>query len=142
MLNLNVFSDDGIFLQLLSIHGDNVQVASVIINETVDFPADAEECIKRLKSHNLQEENSFAFMLACVGRGEGLYEESNVESALFRKYFPKTPLIGLFGNGEIGFEHVNKGTHAEEEEPEYKKKKSQVKLYHSFTTVFVLVSII
>ncbi|XP_060600991.1 F-box only protein 22-like [Ruditapes philippinarum] len=141
MILVSIASESSILSQLISIHGERVQVASVIVNETINLPGDAEECIKRLKSHNLPEDNSFAFMLACVGRGEGLYEQSNIESALFRKYFPKTPLIGLFGNGEIGYDHVNKGSPSQEVEPDCKKKKSDVKLYHSFTTVFVLVSI-
>lgn len=127
-------------IRLASISGDSIQVASVIINESIDNASDAEECVKKLKGYNLPEENSFAFMFACLGRGEGLYGEPNVESSLFRKYFPRTPLIGLFGNGEIGFELVNKGN-TESEGPEVKKKKSPVTLYHSYTTVLVLVSV-
>ncbi|XP_045156549.2 F-box only protein 22-like [Mercenaria mercenaria] len=124
-------------IQLAAIGGDRVQIASAIINETIDDAAGAEECIKKLKSHSLPEENSFAFMFACLGRGEGLYDEPNVESSIFRRYFPSTPLIGLFGNGEIGFELVNKGSYAQNDE----KQKSSKTLYHSYTTVLVLVSI-
>lgn len=127
-------------MRLASISGQNVQVASVIISETINNANDSEECVKKLKAHNLPEENSFCFMFACLGRGEGLYGQSDIESSLFRKHFPKTPLIGLFGNGEIGFETVNNGI-PQLEEPEMKKKKAPVKLYHSFTTVLVLISI-
>ncbi|ESP00670.1 hypothetical protein LOTGIDRAFT_77680, partial [Lottia gigantea] len=82
--------------------GDSVQVASVIIQESVSEPAEVENCMKKLKSHELSEKRSVAFMYACVGRGEMHYSAPNVESSIFRKHFPKTPILGLFGNGEIG----------------------------------------
>lgn len=112
-------------------------MAAVIIEQSVTDAEGAEERIKILKQHGLREENSFAFMFACLGRGEGLYGESNVESSLFRRYFPKTPLIGLFGNGEIGFDHVTSVPTVQDEAP----SANVSSLYHGYTTIFVLVSV-
>jgi small ligand-binding sensory domain FIST len=43
-----------------------------------------------------------ALMFSCLGRGEGLYGEPNVDSHLFSEYFCGVPLSGFFCNGEIG----------------------------------------
>ncbi|MDJ1177865.1 FIST N-terminal domain-containing protein [Roseofilum sp. BLCC_M91] len=43
-----------------------------------------------------------ALMFTCLGRGEQLYDEPNVDSGLFQRYFPSIPLSGFFCQGEIG----------------------------------------
>ncbi len=43
-----------------------------------------------------------ALMFACVGRGEGLYDQPNFDSSLFDQYLPGVPLGGFFCGGEIG----------------------------------------
>ncbi|MEB3360311.1 MAG: FIST C-terminal domain-containing protein [Synechococcales bacterium] len=43
-----------------------------------------------------------ALMFVCIGRGQSLYEQPNVDSALLRRYLPSLPLSGFFCNGEIG----------------------------------------
>ncbi|WP_278002772.1 FIST N-terminal domain-containing protein [Nodosilinea sp. LEGE 06152] len=43
-----------------------------------------------------------AFMFACAGRGEGLYDQANFDSSLFAQYLPGLPLGGFFCGGEIG----------------------------------------
>eukprot|EP00873_Tetraselmis_striata_P000941 jgi/Tetstr1/421205/TSEL_001110.t1 len=42
-----------------------------------------------------------AVLFACNGRGEGLFSESNHDSATFASYIP-VPVSGFFCNGEIG----------------------------------------
>jgi small ligand-binding sensory domain FIST len=42
-----------------------------------------------------------ALMFSCLGRGKGLYGESNFDSGIFADYVP-IPLSGFFCNGEIG----------------------------------------
>lgn len=42
-----------------------------------------------------------ALMFACLGRGQGLYNQPNFDSRLFARYFD-LPLSGFFCNGEIG----------------------------------------
>ena len=43
-----------------------------------------------------------ALMFSCLGRGEGLYGQSNFDSRLFGRYLKNIPLSGFFCNGEIG----------------------------------------
>ncbi|GFS04814.1 F-box only protein 22 [Elysia marginata] len=82
--------------------GKNVEVASVLIKSGVDTEEEVDQVVKSLKDHNLNLNHSFGLMYACVGRGANVYECRNVESSVFRRHFPRTPLLGFFGNGEIG----------------------------------------
>jgi small ligand-binding sensory domain FIST len=43
-----------------------------------------------------------ALLFSCLGRGVGLYGETNFDSGLFREYLPQVPLSGFFCQGEIG----------------------------------------
>lgn len=43
-----------------------------------------------------------ALMFACLGRGEGLYQEANFDSGLFQHHLNGVPLSGFFCGGEIG----------------------------------------
>ncbi len=43
-----------------------------------------------------------ALMFACMGRGEGLYDEPHFDSHLFNRYLEAVPLSGFFCGGEIG----------------------------------------
>jgi small ligand-binding sensory domain FIST len=45
---------------------------------------------------------SGCLMFACLGRGEGLYGQADVDSGAFRRWFPQISLSGFFCNGEIG----------------------------------------
>ena len=141
--SISVVSREGIsVLQCAALCGRNLQVASCVLGDNVNTPRMAEEAVKKLKAHNLSETNSFAFMFACVGRGFGMYNEQGVESSIFKKYFPKTPLFGFFGNGEIGFEFVSgKEERTVDLSEKKKKRKNPPRLYHAYTTILVLVSI-
>ncbi len=45
---------------------------------------------------------SAALLFSCLGRGQGLYGEADVETRAFERALPGVPLGGFFGNGEIG----------------------------------------
>lgn len=132
----------------LAFCGDNLRVSSVIIRESVSNAEDAEKQIQQLKTSDVSEEKSFAFMFACVGRGEGLYLQPNVESDAFRKVFPRTPLFGFFGNGEIGFNSlpgsVSSGHRSKSESEGDSSSSNRIlpKLYHAYTTIICLFSIL
>ena len=119
--------------------GPNIQVATVVVKETVQTEEGFEKEVKRLKSCNLPEENSFAFMFACVGRGCGLYDKEDVETSVFKKYFPKTSLIGFFGNGEVGFNSFPNAEGSGNSGDETTKDKIQI--FHGYTTILCLVSV-
>ena len=116
----------------------------------VNTKSKVEEELSKLKSVGLDETNSIGFMFACCGRGKSFYKrKSNVESDAFRRIFPKTELIGIFGNGEIGLSYLpNEKPVDSFSDPSASKrmKLDEEKRYlprefsHSFTTVFVLIS--
>ncbi|GAB6032887.1 F-box protein 22 [Chamberlinius hualienensis] len=134
----------------LCVTGDKVQAASVVVNRSITKKKSVEKILEQLKCVNLTK-NSFCLMFACVGRGFGHYGQHNVEADAFQKVFPNVPLFGLFGNGEIGINYLPKSL----QQPDVKRfsfnstmtKKSRLndlenpKIFHSYTTVFVLISV-
>lgn len=95
-------------LMCVTFCGPRLHAVSVVIREEIKTIEEVEKAMRKLKDCNLPEEKSFAFMFACVGRGHSHYGRDNVEADIFRKYFPKTPLLGFFGNGEVGFNFLQK----------------------------------
>ncbi|XP_071115730.1 F-box only protein 22-like [Haliotis cracherodii] len=148
-------SRDSPFLCCMAFCG-RVQVASVVLKDDVKTTEGVDRIIKKLKDSKLPEKNSIGLMFACVGRGENHYGEINVESTVFRKYFPNTPLVGFFGNGEVGFEypHVKpadvQNCSAKDEDGRSNHKFVQEqssyiashppKMYHAYTTIMSLFS--
>lgn len=93
----------------LALSGPKVQGASVLLDQDVSDPKEAEAAVRRLKAARLPERNTVGLMFACVGRGRSYYNnQSDVESSAFHKVFPGVPLFGLFGNGEIGCDRIVK----------------------------------
>lgn len=128
-------------LQCIAFSGPRLKVASIIIEEHVNNRKEVEATIRQLKNCKLSEEQSFAFMFACIGRGSTHYGISNVEADVFRKFFPKTPLLGFFGNGEVGFTYLPK----DGEPPVHSMPNSErmlPKLYHAYTTIICLLSVV
>ncbi|XP_049634291.1 F-box only protein 22 [Suncus etruscus] len=119
----------------LSFSGHQIQSATVLLNEDVNSQKTVEAAMQRLKAANIPEQNTIGFMIACVGRGSQYYrDKSNVEADAFRKFFPNVPLLGFFGNGEIGCDRIVTGN--------FTLKKSEVKdkdLFHSYTTIMALI---
>ncbi|MBC7755656.1 MAG: FIST C-terminal domain-containing protein [Bdellovibrio sp.] len=46
-------------------------------------------------------EPAFALLFSCLGRGPYFYNGSDQDLALLKTLFPKLPIIGFYGNGEI-----------------------------------------
>ena len=82
--------------------------------------------------------------------GSNFYKRKhNVESEAFRQIFPQTPLIGIFGQGEIGLTYLpNEKSIDTFSDPSASKRRklqeeerfSHQEFSHSFTTVFVMIS--
>lgn len=117
----------------LALSGPKVQGASVLLDQDISTPKEAEATIRRLKAAKIPERNTLGFMFACVGRGQNYYNnQANVEADAFRKVFPNTPLFGLFGNGEIGCDRIIKD--------DYTLCDTDIdSLQHEYTTVMTLV---
>lgn len=116
--------------------GPNVRAASVLLDESVITKDEIKRELTHLKSLNLESGKSIAFMLACIGRGFNHYEEKNLESEVFHEFFPKTPLFGMFGNGEVGCHNLSQM--AKSEVP--CKNSDLPNILHGYTTVFVIIS--
>lgn len=49
----------------------------------------------------LNSEPEFALLFSCLGRGPYFYDGGDQDLALLKTLFPKLPMIGFYGNGEI-----------------------------------------
>ncbi|CAF3749943.1 unnamed protein product [Rotaria sordida] len=92
--------------------------------------------LNELKSLDNNHCLSFAIQISCIARGSNYYnDEQNVECSEFRKLFPNTPLIGVFGNGELGHDYL----------PNYNqtitKQQTGKNLFRGYSTVFSLISL-
>ncbi|KAL5004679.1 hypothetical protein ScPMuIL_018135 [Solemya velum] len=129
-------------LMCIAFCGERLHVASAVIREEVTSQAEVEKALKTLKDCNFPEQRSFAFMFACIGRGQHHYNIANVESDAFKKLFPKTPLLGFFGNGEVGFNYLPKfGKVSENNGSNTDRPRPLPKLYHAYTTIFCLMAL-
>ena len=130
------------------IAGDRVEAASVLLQRKVRSEKKVREELQKLKDSGISEDNSFAFMFACCGRGENHYRgRAGVEAGAFVKMFPRTPLIGIYGNGELGVSHVPDFRQADDSGDQRERMRMRGSEYlspgqflHSFTTIFVMVS--
>ncbi|XP_071965112.1 F-box only protein 22-like [Antedon mediterranea] len=109
--------------------GDRVNAASILLDENVDTEEHVIRELTQLKNAGLSETNSIGFMFACIGRGSEFFQDWDVESKAFRKIFPRTPLFGVFGNGEIGCTNLPKS-----------KWKKVPQMTHGYTTIICLIS--
>ena len=129
--------------------GSGVKAASVLLTTPLNTQAKVEQELKKLKGVDFNEKRSCAFMFACCGRGKTFFKgKPNVESEVFKQLYPNTPLLGIFGNGEIGLTYLpDKNVKDTFSDPSASKKQKkdcgllQAKEFsHSFTTVFVMLS--
>jgi hypothetical protein len=94
----------------LVVTGDRsrVQIRQVVLQPDIRTRDAVRAKLKQLKSsHNDNCSLTFAFQVSCVARGSEFYNhEANVECSEFRNLFPQTPLIGIFGNGELGHDYL------------------------------------
>lgn len=87
--------------------GDRVRPGQRIQFHLRDARTSAEDLEMLLDRHQRAAEDrgtssAGALIFSCLGRGEGLYGESNFDSRLFGRYLKNIPLSGFFCNGEIG----------------------------------------
>ena len=124
------------------IAGKNVQAASVLLQRKVRSEKKLVAELEKLRQTGISRDNSFAFMFACCGRGENHYRgRVGLEASTFVKMFPNTPLVGVFGNGELGVSYHPNFTENVQETERVSRKLKAGEFLHSFTTIFVMVSV-
>lgn len=79
-----------------------VDTWSVIVGRSYKTKEAVERRIKSFRYRVRLKKHSIGLMFACCARGEYMFDECNVESTIFKKYFPEIPLVGCFGDGEFG----------------------------------------
>jgi len=133
--------------------GDNVRATSVLLHADVCEPADIEKCLLRLGTSGAPVPGkSVGLMFACTGRGYHFYDGTvGVESGIFKRLYPRVPLLGFFGNGEIGYDfpvESDGGSSMDGTSPVGagdgigEGDAAMPQIYHSFTTVFVLLTLL
>lgn len=103
---------------------------SLIIDKTHNTKERVEQRMKLFRNRICLKRHSIGLMFACCARGENMFQESNVESSIFKKLFPKVPLAGCFGDGEFGTNKIPN-------EPSDSKGKSW---YNQISTVFLIIT--
>lgn len=86
------------------ISGDNVRSWSTILTRDDETEESVVTKLTELKKRVQLLKHSIGLMFSCVARGSGWYDgnKKNVEATIFKNLFPTIPLIGSFGNGELG----------------------------------------
>jgi small ligand-binding sensory domain FIST len=86
--------------------GDRVRPGQRVQFHLRDARASAQDLTTLLQTYQTAHSDTAAplgaLMFACLGRGEGLYEEPNFDSRLVNQYLAQLPISGFFCNGEIG----------------------------------------
>lgn len=130
--------DQGVMCAGLCFSGGAVRAASKIVAPTVKGAETVEQELVRFRIdsgfENWDKSCTYGFMFACVARGARLHGKANVEADAFARVFPDVPLMGVFGNGEIGVNYVPTDQQLEE------SVGRRENCFHGYTTVFVLLS--
>ncbi|CAF1350418.1 unnamed protein product [Rotaria magnacalcarata] len=128
----------------LALTGDrkHLNIKQILLRSHLGTREAVKEKLKQLKSIENNECLSFGIQVSCVARGEEFYNgEKNVECSEFRSLFPKIPLIGIFGNGEIGHDYLLNDTEASEKERTSTNKIAIDDVFHAYSTIFSLISL-
>ena len=109
---------------------NHLNIRQIVLESHLQTIEQINSKLTKLKSNEDSSKFSFAIQLSCVARGEDFYGNENVECTQFRNLFPRTPLIGIFGNGEIGHDYLSN-----------ESIQSADDLFLTYSTVFTLISI-
>lgn len=85
--------------------GENLQEGMRLRFHVRDAETSAEDLHAMLNGYKEkpnQSGASGALHFSCLGRGEGLYNETNFDTGVFREHLGDLPVGGFFCNGEIG----------------------------------------
>lgn len=118
----------------------HIQTWSTVLDKKCNTKERVETRLKLFKDEVKLKKHSIGFMFACKARGTEMYEETNVESTIFKKLFPKVPLAGCFGYGEFGkVTTVDEVNEEKNDKGKHKRKKSK-SWYNEFSTVFLILT--
>lgn len=84
-----------------------IQTWSIIVDMKCDTKKHVKVKLQAWKDRIQLRKHSMGFMFVCQARGQSMHKEAGVESSIFKKLFPKVPLVGCFGDGEFGRETIS-----------------------------------
>ncbi|CAF1103252.1 unnamed protein product [Rotaria sp. Silwood1] len=120
---------------------NHLNIKQILLESHIDTRESVKDKLKQLKSIESNRCLSFAIQVSCVARGSDFYNgEKNVECTEFRNLFPKTPLIGIFGNGELGYDYLLNDNQISTQE-QINTKKDINDVFHAYSTVFSLITL-
>jgi small ligand-binding sensory domain FIST len=96
----------------LTKNSDDVRIAQVMIPKLEKKYAETIinqkfELLKNTKIYEHKQNRTFlAIQVSCIGKGIKYYDKENYESTLFKKHFPDIKLVGIYSNGELGFDYM------------------------------------
>ncbi|KAK2578053.1 hypothetical protein KPH14_008469 [Odynerus spinipes] len=87
--------------------GTKMKTWSVLLDANCNTKEKVEDELRAFRDSVQLKKHSVGFMFACCIRGVNMFNENNVESIIFKRFFPKVPLVGCFGDGEFGKRILN-----------------------------------
>ncbi|XP_043679613.1 F-box only protein 22-like isoform X1 [Vespula pensylvanica] len=111
------------------ISGIQMRTCSVLLDANCNTKERVEDKLRTFKDSVQLKKHSIGFMFACCVRGTNTFKERNVESTIFKGFFPRVPLVGCFGDGEFGRKLLNETC-----------KRKRVKWYNSESTAFMILT--
>ncbi|XP_018361568.1 PREDICTED: F-box only protein 22-like [Trachymyrmex cornetzi] len=115
----------------------SIQTWSIVLQNRTKEQAEAK--LKLFKNEVKLKKHSIGFMFMCIARGNEMYNETNVESTIFKRLFPKVPLVGCSGYGEFGKSTIVDEVNKEKNIEECKCKRSK-SWSNEFSTVFLILT--
>lgn len=115
---------------------NHLHIGEILLENHIRTREQIREKLSELKYLETNSYLSFAIQVSCIARGSNYYnDEQNVECSEFRRLFPNTPLIGVFGNGELGHDYLPSSNQTTTEQPAGRN------LFRGYSTVFTLISL-
>jgi len=99
-----------------AIYGNSVNVASVVVSRSKSSPSEIREQFIKLRDTGIvpkigSKGRSFAFVFSCPPFSEH-DGRLNRQTRKFRCVFPRLPLLGLYGYGQVGHQHLPLPAHS------------------------------
>ena len=130
----------GLVFSVPKTESDRMQAFSIVLRYHVRGEKDVKAALSKFKDAGFPGKDyssSCAFMFACCGRGENMHGKKGLELSCFKSLYPDTPLVGIFGLGEIGHNFTGKEVANELPKRSYH---ASTNLTHAMCTVFVVLA--
>jgi hypothetical protein len=121
----------------------HLRIRQVVLEQHISTREAIRDRLKQLAFTDEQPSTmSFGVQVSCVARGSDFYQQqSNVECNEFRQLYPRTPLIGIFGKGELGHDYLPNSDGKLPNDASLTHSRSVNDLFRTYSSVFSHISI-